>query len=233
MQRFFLKPEDFKNGCVEIHNPQIVHQMMRVLRMRPGEQFVTLDNHGGDFLCELDEINDSLARGKILEQRKNMAEPEIFMTLYQSLPKKMELFEWILQKGTEVGVSRFVPIVSERTERVSLNKFDRLEKILREAAEQSERGKIPELKGIVKFHEALINADGKQKILLHGRGNHPLLSKIITKETPVDIFIGPEGGFSESEIEQAEKYGVTPASLGMRILRTETAAIVAAGITLL
>lgn len=232
MQRFFLEPEDFKNGFVEMRDPQVVHQMRRVLRMRLGEQFVALDGCGGDFLCELYEMNDVLARAKILEQRKNTAEPEIFITLYQSLPKKMELFEWILQKGTEIGVSRFVPIVTERTERASPSKQERLEKILKESAEQCERGKIPELEGVRKFHEVLAKADGKQKVLLHGRGDYPHFSKIVTEQTPVDILIGPEGGFTEKEIEEAAKNGFTISSLGKRVLRTETAGIVAAALIL-
>lgn len=232
MQRFFLKPEDIQNGFVEIRDPEIIHQMRRVLRMRPGEPFVVLDNRGGDFLCELVEIDDLKARAKILEQRKNTAEPEIFITLYQSLPKKMDLFEWILQKGTEMGVSRFVPMITERTERASPSKRERLEKILREAAEQCERGMIPELEGVCKFHEVLAKSDGKQKILLHGRGDYPLLPKIITKQTPVDMLIGPEGGFTEKEINDAEKNGFTIGSLGKRVLRTETAGIVAAAVIL-
>lgn len=233
MQRFFLEPEDFNNGHIEIRDPQVIHQMRRVLRMNPGESFVALDNHGGDFLCELDGINDSRVHAKILEERKNTAEPEIFVTLYQALPKKMELFEWVLQKGTEMGISRFVPMVTQRTERTSMSKRERLEKILKEAAEQSERGKIPELEEAQKFHEVLAKADGKQKILLHGRGNHPLLSKINTQQTSVDILVGPEGGFTEQEIEDAGKNGFTIGSLGKRILRTETAGIVAASLMLL
>jgi 16S rRNA (uracil1498-N3)-methyltransferase len=133
----------------------------------------------------------------------------------------------VLQKGTEIGVSRFVPLITERTERIHVPKPDRPEKILKEAAEQCERGKIPELGETQKFPGAFANARGLQKILLHGRGQHPLLSKIIAKQSPIDIFVGPEGGFTENELTQAKKHGCTITSLGPRVLRTETAGIVA------
>ncbi|MBI2638768.1 16S rRNA (uracil(1498)-N(3))-methyltransferase [Candidatus Peregrinibacteria bacterium] len=232
MQHFFLKPENFHGEQIEITESPTLHQLTRVLRIKTGDELMVLDNSGDEFLCRIEQLNENKTRLRIIEKRKNAAEPEIFITLYQSLPKKMELFEWVLQKGTEIGVSRFVPIKTERTQRHEFSKRDRLEKILKEAAEQCERGKIPELIGAQKFTEALANADGQQKFILHGRGDHPLLSKVITKQTSVDVFIGPEGGFTESEIQQAEKNGVIICSLGPRILRTETAAIVATGIIL-
>ncbi len=232
MQHFFLKPENFRDGHVEIAEPPMLHQLTRVLRMQTGNELILLDNSGNEFICRIEQIDKKSCRLAISEKRKNGAEPEIFATLYQALPKKLELFEWVLQKGTEIGVSRFVPLITERTERREVSKRGRLEKILKEAAEQCERGKIPELNEAQKFHETLANANGRQKILLHGRGNHPLLSKIITKQTSVDIFVGPEGGFTDSEIQQAAENGFLIASLGPRVLRTETAGIFAASILL-
>lgn len=232
MQHFFVKPENFQGDRVEITEPPILHQMMRVLRMQKGDEAMVLDNSGDEFFCRLEFLSEQKAELRILEKRKNTAEPEIFVTLYQALPKKPELFEWVLQKGTEIGVSRFVPLITERTERTNVPKPERLEKILKEAAEQSERGKIPELGEIQKFPAAFTHTTGRQKILLHGRGKYPLLSKIVAKQGPIDILVGPEGGFMESEIDQAEKSGFTIASLGMRVLRTETAGIVAAALIL-
>lgn len=232
MQRFFLKPENFRNGRVEIAEPPILHQLTHVLRMQTGDELIVLDNSGDEFLCRIEQIDKKSCRLTVSEKRKNRAEPEIFMTIYQALPKKLELFELVLQKGTEIGVGRFVPLITERTERREVSKRDRMEKILKEAAEQCERRKIPELSEAQKLNDALANANGKQKILLHGRGNHPLLSKIITKQTPVDIFVGPEGGFTDSEIQQAAESGFLIGSLGPRVLRTETAGIVAAALIL-
>lgn len=250
MQRFFLKQENFRDGHIEITEPSTLHQLGRVLRMQTGNELIILDNSGDEFLCRIERLDEKSSLLTIIEKKKNVAEPEIFVTLYQALPKKLELFELVLQKGTEIGVSRFVPLITERTERREVSKRDRMEKILKEAAEQCERGKIPELSEAQKLDDALTNANGKQKILLHGRGNHPLLSKIITKQTLkvapsgriiclasprlglVDIFTGPEGGFTDSEIQQAAENGFLVGSLGPRVLRTETAGIVAASLIL-
>lgn len=236
MQRFFLKSENFSGEKIIIKTPDVIYQMQRVLRMKNGDQFIALDNSGYEYLCVLSNLDKSSAAARIIEKRNNGAESEISVILYQALPKKMEIFEWILKKGTELGVSAFVPLITERTERREMTKRDRPEKILREAAEQSERGKIPILKEPIDFEKAVTeNFDGIS-IILHSRGNWPsLASKLpeIARAKKCRIFIGPEGGFLEKEIEQAQKSGFLVASLGPRILRTETAAIVAVGIILL
>lgn len=230
MQRFFLNSENFSGEKVFIKNPDVLHQVNKVLRMRSGDQFIALDNSGFEYLCVLEELNKDNIHARIIEKRRNTAESEIFVTLYQALPKKMELFEWVLQKGTEIGVSGFVPLITEHTERREITKRDRLEKILREASEQSERGKIPSLFEPTTFEKAVAeNFDGIS-IILHGRGNYPSLkSKLpeISRTKKCRIFIGPEGGFSEKEIKFAEQKGFFVCSLGPRILRTETAAIAA------
>lgn len=263
MQHFFVNPDNIHRDFVKISDPKILHQMARVLRMEPGSEFMALDNTGFEFQCRLEKIDDNAASASILEKQKNIAEPVILITLYQALPKKMELFEWVLQKGTEIGVSRFVPLVTERTERREISKSDRLEKILREAAEQCERGKIPELLPIQKFQEAVTRADGKQKFLLHGRAARSGLvgpERAAPKEggrvsdrceaqgrtelvgvkreaflvSPrFDLFVGPEGGFTEEEIQEAKTHGLQMVSLGPRVLRTETAGVAAAGLVLL
>lgn len=220
---------------MRISQPEIVHQMKNVLRMKPGAQFIALDNLGFEFACRISDISDLRVDAQIIEKHLNAAEPELFVTLYQAMPKKMELFEMILQKCTEIGVSEFVPMVTEFCERESLSKRERLERILREATEQCERGKIPTLKKEIKFAEA-INCDLKFPILLHSRGqNSPL--NLQTKEANqikrCEIFIGPEGGFSEKEVTAAQSKNYKICSLGKTILRTETAAISASTILLL
>lgn len=230
MQRFFLKSENFSGEKIFVRNPDIIYQMQRVLRMRNGDKFIALDNNGFEYMCVLEELNKDNVHARITEKRINASESEIFVTLYQALPKKMELFELVLQKGTEIGVSVFVPLITEHTERREITKRERLEKIIREAAEQSERGKIPSLSEPIDFEKAVEeNFDGIS-VILHSRGNYPSLTsklpeiKILQK---CRIFIGPEGGFSEKEIKFAEQKGISVCSLGPRILRTETAAIVA------
>lgn len=230
MQRFFLKPENIKGDVIHIDDPLVIHQMSRVLRMRPNDHFIALDNSGFEFECSLVSIDKNEVKADIFEKRNNETEPEIFVTLYQAMPKKMELFEMILQKCTEIGVSEFVPLITEFTERTEISKYERLGKILREAAEQSERGRIPVLRTETKFADAL-GEKFSCPILLHSRGNLTPLSAE-PKAKKCEIFIGPEGGFSENEVELAKMAGFKICSLGKRILRTETAAIVSATLLL-
>jgi 16S rRNA (uracil1498-N3)-methyltransferase len=231
MQRFFLKPHNIKGDVIHIDDPLVIHQMSRVLRMRPNDHFIALDNTGFEFECSLVSIDKDGVKADIFEKRPNQTEPEILVTLYQAMPKKMELFEMILQKCTEIGVSEFVPLITEFTERAEISKYERLGKILREAAEQSERGKIPVLRTETKFADA-ISGKLTYPILLHSRGNLTPLSAE-PKVKKCEIFIGPEGGFSENEVELAKMSGFKICSLGKRILRTETAAIVSAALLLL
>jgi 16S rRNA (uracil1498-N3)-methyltransferase len=123
----------------------VAHQIRVVLRMRPGTRFVVLDDRGWEYEIELIEFGKKQARGQVIEKRPASGEPQVQITLYQCLLKK-DNFEWVLQKGTEIGVSRFVPVISQRTvipdgERVRSNKLPRWERIIQEAAEQSRRGR--------------------------------------------------------------------------------------------
>lgn len=196
---------------------------------------MVLDGSGMEFNCKLISATEAAVTADIIEKRDNTSEPDLFVTLYQAMPKKMELFELVLQKGTEIGVSEFVPLISEFTERDEVSKRDRLDRILREAAEQSERGKIPVLHNEIKFKDVL-NQRFFFPILLHSRGENISLSSVVMDAKNAgrcEIFIGPEGGFSEKEVAEAKEKNFKICSLGERILRTETAAISAAAILLL
>lgn len=246
MQRFFLNPQNFQENSLEIGDPDVIHQMNRVLRVKPGDEFIAINNEssGTEYICKIQNIDERSVTAAIIEKRKNTAEPDLFITLYQALPKKIELFEWVLQKGTEVGISAFLPLITERTERESAPKKERFQKILKEAAEQSGRGKIPELKEAVSFKKVLressaadtVANSSAQRIIFHTGAHYPLLSShlgAIKKYRACSIFIGPEGGFSEKEIAEAKEKEFTVLSLGPRTLRTETAGIVASALLLL
>lgn len=246
MQRFFLNPQNFQENSLKIGDPDVIHQMNRVLRVKPGDEFIAINNEssGTEYICKIQNIYEGSATATIIEKRKNTAEPDLFITLYQALPKKIELFEWVLQKGTEVGISAFLPLITERTERESAPKKERFQKILKEAAEQSGRGKIPELKEPVSFEKLLRESQAADtgahssahRIIFHTGANYPLLSSqldTIKKSNACSIFIGPEGGFSEKEIAEAKEKGFAVLSLGPRTFRTETAGIVASALLLL
>lgn len=233
MQRFFVNPSCIQADRILIDAAPLLHQMNRVLRLNSGERVIFLDNTGAEYEAVLEKLGEKMCEAKILEKRKNMAEPEIFLTLYQALPKKRELFEWVLQKGTEIGVSAFVPLVTERTERREIGNPERLERILQEAAEQCGRGKIPVLLPAVTLKEMLEYEKAPSKILLHTDIAVTLRQALGDKVSKVALAVGPEGGFSENEATLAKNTGWQIASLGPRVLRTETAGIIGAALLLL
>jgi 16S rRNA (uracil1498-N3)-methyltransferase len=233
MHRFFVHPQAIHHSTAVL-DEAIAHQLRNVLRMRPGAHIVVLDNRGWEYEIELAEITSKGARGTVIEKRPASGEPSVYVTLYQCVLKK-DNFEWVLQKGTEIGVSRFVPVISQRTviaddERIRTNKLPRWERIITEAAEQSHRGRIPELDAPVAFEQALVDAASADVALIPWEKEAARTLRDVlpgTAET-VALFIGPEGGFEDGEIELAQRHGVQPITLGPRILRAETAAAAAA-----
>lgn len=233
MQRFFLNSECFRENKILIADARVAHQMLRVMRMQAGDNFIALDNSGNEFFCVLKDIGEKKVEAAVLEKKSNI-DPAPAVTLFQALPKKLGLFEFILQKCTEIGISAFVPLITARTERRELSKFPRLQTILREAAEQCGRGKIPILHPVKNF-SSLSGAMPSNSIILHTNQNAELLSSIIPSlksQKEINIFIGPEGGFTDEEIGAARKSGAKIVFLGARTLRTETAAIAASALIL-
>ncbi len=238
MQRFFVAPDSaaIKENEIILRDEEQLHQMTRVLRMEVGDRVVCLDNTGMEYDCVVQELGKKNAVLKVEGKVIAKTEPTVNVTIYQALPKKMELFEWVLQKGTELGVKKFVPMITAFCQRNELPKRERLERILVEAAEQSERGIIPLLANAVEYKKAIAEDTAALKIVLHSRGTWPLLSTLMAEHkdaTEVALFIGPEGGLRDDEVSLAEKSGAHIASLGPRILRTETAAIAAAALVLI
>ena len=239
IHRFFIKPEQIEGSLVTFGQPQ-VHQIRNVLRMRPGEKVIVLDNSGWEYVVELREMDRDEVKGEVVEKRLNSSEPRTKVTLYQALLKG-EHFEFVLQKGTELGVVSFVPLISERCIVGDVDyvekRRERWERIVAEAAEQSGRGKLPRIEEPVLFAKAcrdlklrgsfaVMPWEGEKKLSLKEaleRGSKPF---------SVSILVGPEGGFSEREAEMARRYGIITVSLGPRILRAETAGIVASAIIL-
>lgn len=233
MHHFFVPPHWIHGSTVLLGEP-VVHQLRNVLRMRPGAVIVVLDNEGWAYEIELTGIEKNQAAGQVIERRPAAGEPAIEVTLYQCLLKK-DNFEWVLQKGTEVGVNRFVPVIAQRTimaerEQVKPAKRTRWERIITEAAEQSRRGRLPVLENPVLFEQALVDA-AKSDLALIPWEKEPDRTLRAVRDAAVAhvaILIGPEGGFADDEIALARQHGVIPVTLGPRILRAETAAIAAA-----
>lgn len=227
MHRFFVTNEDHvSGGLVRIVSEELVHQMANVLRFRVGEKVVFLDGEGGEIVAEILEISKKSVTCRVVEKKVCEGDSSVKINLYQALPKNPEKFEIVLQKGTEVGVVNFFPLITARTERQSLNKVERLGRILKEAAEQSGRGIVPELCEIVEFGKVLKNIPKGLNILAHPTGEKSLKEVCGSLSEIVNVFIGPEGGFTESEVSDAAKAGFEVVNLGKRILRAETAGIV-------
>ncbi len=230
MQRFFVT--NVVDNWV-VFTPEQAHQISAVLRMMPGQHVLALDNTGWEYEVELAAVEKKRVTAVILSKHLAANEPTSQLTLYLSLLKR-DNFEWALQKGTEIGVTHFVPLITERTVARPPKKFDRWQRILTEAAEQSERGRIPALAAPVKLAPALAALPPQRPALIPWEKavRNGLRDVLGDGETAVSLFIGPEGGFTKTEIEQAQQCGVQPITLGKRVLRAETAAIVAAALVL-
>ena len=234
LHRFFISPERIAGDVVEFP-PDLSRQMHRVLRMSAGDPVVALDNTGYEYAVALSSVDSARTLGRITGRTVGSREPRFHLTLYQAAMKS-DRFEWALQKGTELGVGRFVPVVTLRTMRrdasPSSNRRDRWMRIIREAAEQSERSVLPELGEPVLLKEALGRAPRpmilawEQESKLSMRSAFDGLGESWGDGRSLSAFVGPVGGFDPEEIELARSRGAVTVSLGRRVLRAETAAIV-------
>lgn len=232
--RFFVVGDSVRGDAVQIDDAELAHQLTNVLRLGVGDQVLLLDNSGWQFTVTLTELARSRVRGTVEQRELAVGEPRTKLTLYLALMRP-ERFEWALQKGTELGVTRFVPLISEHTvgasSELSERKAERWQKIVREAAEQSRRGMLPHLAPAQPFASACKQAAhaGPALLLWEGSGAQSLRQALRdVHDTPISIFSGPEGGFAESERAAAETAGLLPVTLGPRTLRAETAPIAAA-----
>ena len=237
MHRFFVDPKCFLGNRITFPT-EIAHQIRNVLRLRVGSAILVLDNSGAEFEVVLRQVDRQQVVGEAVAKRPSPNEPAVQLTLYQALMKR-DKFEWVLQKGTEIGVSEFVPIVTQRSLvqdiDIKANKQARWHKILTEAAEQSRRGRIPELHPPQTLAQALENHPAHPGLIAWEEENSlSLRGALVGTERPshISLFIGPEGGFAAEEVEAAQAAGIQSITLGKRILRAETAALVASALVL-
>lgn len=237
MPKFFFHKNDISQGQVQLFGEDEKH-IKTVLRARVGEELTLCDGEGMDYRCRI----ASMERGVLLDILSKEAcetEPKTKITLYQGLPKadKMEL---IIQKCVELGVDRIVAVSTERAivklDKKESKKLERWQKIAEAAAKQSGRGKIPEIgQQVLKFKEAVAEAkalDGA--IIPYEKEQETGIRQFVQgfQGESIGVFIGPEGGFAEEEIALAQENGITPITLGKRILRTETAGMTTTAILL-
>lgn len=239
MHHFFLPPETLAGDEVALP-AEVAHQIARVLRLRRGERILLLDDTGWQAEAELVEVTPRAARARIVRRTLVTTEPRLQVVLYQAVLKG-ERFEMVLEKCTELGVGAFVPVLAARcvvgdVADAASAKGQRWRRIIREAAEQSGRGRLPRLLPAMLFEHAVARASAPAFIPWEKAAGPPLRESLrkALRRLPhtVSLFIGPEGGFTEDEVAIAERHGLQPATLGARILRAETAAIVCVALAL-
>ena len=223
LHRFIIEGIELQTGHVRIHEAGFVDQIKNVLKLGLGEQMIVGDGHGMEARIRLTQINKGAIEGEVLRVYQNENEPEIHAILYCSLLKR-ENFEWVVQKATEAGVFEIVPVIAERTVKLNLKK-ERLTKIMQEAAEQSERGRVPIIHEAVSLMEALRGAKSNTANLFFDKSGTVFNGKRDLGVGKIGIFIGPEGGWSEEEIHGAKESGCAVVRLSALTLRAETAAL--------
>lgn len=223
LHRFFTEEEIGERKELEIRNEQLLHQWRNVLRFAAGDRAILFDGKGSDFLCEISALAKNVANLAILEETKGII-PSKKITLFVSLIKR-ENFELVLEKATELGVSHIVPVVADRSEKKSLN-HERALKIVVEASEQSGRVSIPDIDEPITVEEAVEKYRKEVSLVVFdpiGTYNR----EILTKDSSLGLFVGPEGGFTKAELEFFAEKEIPIIKLGEQILRAETASIVA------
>lgn len=228
MPHFFTDEEIFTREYVL--SGEDSRHITKSLRMNKGEKLTLCSPTGTVHHCIIKDVQIDSVALDILSSEESEAEPDVKVTLYQALPKgdKMEL---IIQKSVEIGVTNIVPIISSRCvsrpDKKSLSKkIPRWQKIAKQAAMQSGRGIIPQVGECISFKEAVNTAKG-QKVIFYELGGDRIKDILKTKPKEISIFIGSEGGFSSEEVALVTDSGGKKTTLGKRILRAETAPLVA------
>lgn len=236
MQRYFVPIEGWHDNQIVKLSDNDVHHISRVMRMELGNKIICCHPEGKAAVCEITEITNDFITCCIVKWLNEEKEFPIEVTIVQGIPKGDKL-EYIIQKGTELGATAFIPYQAARSivkwdNKKADKKINRLEKIAKEASEQSHRTKIPKIESLHSFKEILYSEEEYDvKLFAYEEEakvvnpQHSLKSAIksIKKNNKVMMVIGPEGGFSTDEADQLKLKGFKSVRLGPRILRTETA----------
>jgi len=227
LHRFYINQQIGKE--VRIEDKELLHQWQKVFRLKASDRVVLFNGGNSEYEGFFKILAKNEAVIQIDKEREVKNPVNIELHLFQSIIKK-DNFEFIVEKCTEIGASAFHPIISERSEKKSLN-IERLNKIAKESAEQSGKTKLPEIFAPESFGKAIKDFDGELFVLDF---DGEILSKTISSKEnkKIGILIGPEGGWSENERIVFDEMGIKSFSLGEQILRAETAAIVSSALIL-
>ncbi len=250
MVKFFVEPDAVAGSEIYIEKKEDIKHLTRVLRAKEGDQVCISDGGDWEYETEIAKVEDVCVTLKILDKQKPAREPNTRVTLYQGIPKAAKM-ETIIQKTVELGIDRIVPIFMERTVVTDKGQFDkklqRWQKISDEAVKQCKRSRIPEVRKPILFAEALRELSGEAEYDLvicpyeneENRTMKDCLREFVAKEShggsdkkasQIAVIIGPEGGFSDKEIQLLKEVAASRTqlvTLGKTILRTETAGLAA------
>jgi 16S rRNA (uracil1498-N3)-methyltransferase len=234
MRRFFVRPEDVGAHELRLQGDEVAH-LARVLRSGPGVQIVAFDGLGHEYVATVERLEADGAICQIMCHRDVRPTQTVSITVGQGLPK-VDKFEWVIQKTTELGVAAIVPLTTARavpqlSAAHRAAKLARWEKLAREACKQCGRSTVPRLHSLTSLHTffTTFQRSDLKLVLWEGEKTRRLRS-VLTTSAPVAsaaIIIGPEGGLTPQEVAEGESYGFFAVRLGERILRTETASVVA------
>ncbi|MFS0751395.1 16S rRNA (uracil(1498)-N(3))-methyltransferase [Oceanobacillus sp. 1P07AA] len=240
MQRYFVSQENVTENSIRITGDD-VHHLQRVMRAQVGENIICNSEDGQAAMCRITILADDYVDAEVMEWLEGTNEMPIFVTIAQGIPKG-DKFDLILQKGTELGASGFIPFQAERSiaiwndEKKYHKKAKRFQKILKEASEQSHRNRIPTLYPVMNL-KYLLDEASAYTVKLFAYEEEAKTEKMssnlvnslqnISTNDNIILCIGPEGGFSIEEADRLKDNGFIPIRLGKRILRTETAALYA------
>lgn len=229
MKKLFTEYDDVSEK-IYLNEEQSRH-ITKSLRMKKGDMLTVCTGDGNDYGCIIDDINKDGARLAVCYKQASDSEADIKVSLYQGVPKG-DKFEDIIQKCTELGVYEIIPVLTKRCvsrpqEKQAEKKRQRYARIALEAAQQSGRGIVPEIKKMTELKTAVSQCEADIKIVFYEGGGEPLSALIKKGAKSAAVFIGPEGGFEKEEVELLKQNGAVAATLGKRILRTQTAPVAA------
>jgi 16S rRNA (uracil1498-N3)-methyltransferase len=234
MQRYFLQDNNFEENSVAISG-EVYHHITRVMRMDTGDRIICVKNNGQSATVEITEIANDTVMGTIIEWKNEEKELPVKVSIVSGLPKGDKL-EYIIQKGTELGAASFIPFIAARSvvkwdEKKVAKKIERLQKIAKEAAEQSHRTVVPVVTNPININQLIeVSESFDYKLIAFEeeakQGETGVFASTLDRLSPGQsllIVFGPEGGLTESEIDRLTDHGFLACGLGPRILRTETA----------
>lgn len=231
LHRFYIEQEITLGAGLKINSTDLTSQVRRVFRLRSGDDIILFNGTGFDYQCKIanfisgDKIDGDTMIVDVYATTQTSGDFLVGkkISLYAAIVKK-DTFEWIVEKATELGVTDIIPVMAERSEKKNLNE-DRLRKISIEASEQSGRDTVPNIHQIISLEEAVnLSKTSESAVVFHTEGQKFERSKVSDKKS-VAVLIGPEGGWSEREIELFHKNSLPVMCLGSQVLRSETAVI--------